>query len=274
LLFGLPGSLRASTISGIVKDPSGAVIAGAQIEITGGGLAQPIELTSDGLGQFVSPDLTPGKYVVRVSREGFDTGEKEVDLTTSNIELQLTLAIARQQTNIQVPGQALSFANSDPVYRQLRGIGLGRTFRFDKFTVDCDVANFEFHEGTLTWLSPVEGIVTGAIFVGEGHFHLKAVTNIDSHEIKRRTGADEVDEDFTEVVFRFTGDERMKLLPGVGDAAETSAEAARVFEHWKERVRRRNEIAIGGNKTRTADVLLPSAPKKVALNAYKEILER
>lgn len=244
-LFALPGSLQASTISGTVKDPSGAVIAGAQIEISGSALAQPIELTSDGLGQFVSPDLTPGKYVIRVSREGFDTREKEVDLTTATVALQFTLAIARQQTNIQVPGQALAFGNSDPVYRQLRGIALGRTFRFDKFTLDYDVANFEFHEGTLTWLSPVEGVVTGAIFVGEGHFHLKAVTNIDAHEIKRRTGADEVDEDFTEVVFRFTGDERMKFLPGAQDGTESAAEAAKVFEHWKERVRRRNEIPLG-----------------------------
>jgi aminopeptidase N len=34
------------------------------------------------------------------------------------------------------------------------------------------------------------------------------------------------------------------------------------------------QLGIAGNKTRTADVLLPSAPKKVAMNAYKEILER
>jgi hypothetical protein len=34
------------------------------------------------------------------------------------------------------------------------------------------------------------------------------------------------------------------------------------------------QFPIAGNTTRSLDVLLPSQPKKVALNAYKEILER
>ena len=34
------------------------------------------------------------------------------------------------------------------------------------------------------------------------------------------------------------------------------------------------QIGIGGNTTRNLDMVLPSPPKKVALNAYKEILER
>ncbi len=113
-----------------------------------------------------------------------------------------------------MPGQALAFANSDPVYRQLRAVGFGETFRFDNFTLNYDVATFQFQKGTLTWLSPVEGVVTGAIFIGEGHFHLKAVSKLDAHEISRRTGAEEVDEDFTDIVFRFTPDERTKLFPG------------------------------------------------------------
>jgi hypothetical protein len=34
------------------------------------------------------------------------------------------------------------------------------------------------------------------------------------------------------------------------------------------------QLGVAGNSTRTADVVLPMKPKKVALNAYKEILER
>lgn len=34
------------------------------------------------------------------------------------------------------------------------------------------------------------------------------------------------------------------------------------------------QVGIGGNTTHTIDVVLPGQPKKVALNAYKEILER
>jgi hypothetical protein len=34
------------------------------------------------------------------------------------------------------------------------------------------------------------------------------------------------------------------------------------------------QVGLGGNTTRSVDMILPSQPKKVALNAYKEILER
>jgi aminopeptidase N len=34
------------------------------------------------------------------------------------------------------------------------------------------------------------------------------------------------------------------------------------------------QVGIGGNTSRSFDILLPGQPKKVALNAYKEILER
>lgn len=34
------------------------------------------------------------------------------------------------------------------------------------------------------------------------------------------------------------------------------------------------QLGIGGNTTRTADAVLPSTPKRVAANVYKEILER
>jgi hypothetical protein len=91
-----------------------------------------LELTSDGV-RFVAPDLKPGTYIVRVTRDGFEPRTETVNLKDS-VDLALALAIARQQTNITVPGQALAYANSDPVYRKLRGVGLGDTFRFDNFT--------------------------------------------------------------------------------------------------------------------------------------------
>jgi hypothetical protein len=68
-------SLLSETISGSIQDPSGAVIVGARIEITGGELTQPIVLSSDGLGKFASPDLKLATYSVRVTRAGFEFEE-------------------------------------------------------------------------------------------------------------------------------------------------------------------------------------------------------
>jgi len=220
------------------------VIAGARIEIVGADLAEPVVLSSDELGRFASPDLKPGTYTVRVTRDGFEPSAKTADLRGS-VQLQLSLTIAKQQVNISVAGKSLAFANSDPVYRQLRQIGLGQTFRFDNFALTWDTASFQFQKGTLTFLSPVNGVVTGAIFIGEGHFNLKPVTALDARELNRRTGAAEIDEGFVAVVFRFVGEARLKFLSGLGERTEPASEAPTVFNHWQERMRQRQAPAIG-----------------------------
>jgi hypothetical protein len=240
----LSQTISGNVISGTIKDPSGAVIAGARIEITGSDLTQPVVLSSDGLGNFASPDLKPGTYSLRVTQDGFEPLVKTVNLQGS-VQLDLTLSVAKQQESISVSGRGLAFANSDPVYRQLRELGLGQTFRFDNFTLPWDAATFHFEKGTLTMLSPVNGVVTGAIFIGEGHFNLKPVISMDARELSRRTGAAEVNEDFTEAVFRFTGDARLRFLPGLGDRIEPASEAVNVLKHWREKMRQRREQPVG-----------------------------
>jgi hypothetical protein len=239
-----PVWLHSQTISGTVQDTTGAVIVGARIEISGGDLKEPVVLSSDETGKFASPNLNPGTYTVTITREGFEPLTKTVDVHAP-VQLQLTLAIAKTTVRITVPEKSSAFANTDPVYRQLRTDGLGESYRFDNFTLNVDAATFEFQKGTISFLSPVNGNVTGAIFVGEGHFHLKPVTPLDARELKRRTGAEEVDEDFTEVVIRFTPNMRMSLLRGLGAKADPAPEAASVLKNWRERMRQRREPALG-----------------------------
>jgi len=239
-----PASLIAQTISGTVQDPSGAVVAGARVVITGESLAQPIELTSDGLGKFASPDLKAGTYSVRVIRDGFETLTKTVDLKGA-IQLQLTLAIAQQQVSVNVAGKNLAFDNSDPLYRQLRGAGAGQTYQIENFTLPWDVGTFQFVKGTLTVINPVDGVETGAIFVGEGHFALKPVMHMDMKELERRTGSAEFGEDFTEVVFRFTREAWLKFALGLGAKVSTPTEPAVALNRWRERMRERRERPIG-----------------------------
>ena len=240
----VPTWLYSETISGTIKDPSGAVIAGARIEISGAELTQSVVLSSDGQGKFTSPDLKPETYSVRVTQDGFEPLVEIVNLQGA-VQLQLTLAIAKQQISVLVPGKSLAFANSDPWYRQLREIGLGQTFRVHNFNLIWDAATFQFQQGSITFLMPVNGVVTGAIFIGDGHFNLKPVLSLDARELSRRTGADEANEDFTEVVFRFSGRDHASFLPALGDRMDTPAQAGAAFNHWKERMRQRREVALG-----------------------------
>src|SRR5262249_32109587 len=138
--------LRADTISGTVKDPSSAIVAGARIEITGENLTQPILLVSDESGKFAAPDLKPGKYSVRVIKDGFEPLTTAIDLHGVS-DLQLKLAIAEQQTSVNVTDKSLAFANSDAFYHQLRDVALGDTYVCEKFIFNMDAGNFELTSG-------------------------------------------------------------------------------------------------------------------------------
>ena len=235
---------HADTISGTIKDPSGAVVTGARIEISGGNLPQPLALTSDESGKFAAPNLSAGKYSVRVAKEGFDDLVREVDLK-GTADLALSLTITAQQTSVTVNEKSAAFANSDAVYRQLRNVGLGETFRCENFTLPVDVGTFELKSGTLTLLGLVNRFETGAVFVGQGHFTLKPLATLDKNEMVRRVGKPTAEEDFTEAVFRFTPDQFPQFAATFGSRADTPAEAAGAFQRWKERVRHRHEVPEG-----------------------------
>src|SRR5215469_15162507 len=58
-------------ISGVIQDPSGAPIAGAQIKITQTETKLERQITSDVQGRYVAPALPVGPYQIEVSAAGF-----------------------------------------------------------------------------------------------------------------------------------------------------------------------------------------------------------
>ncbi|HTW24607.1 MAG TPA: carboxypeptidase regulatory-like domain-containing protein, partial [Candidatus Baltobacteraceae bacterium] len=244
LCLAFAAQLRADTISGTVKDPSGAAVAGARVEISGGNLKQPVVLTSDNTGKFTAPDLAAGQYSVRVTKDGFAELVTPVDLHGA-ATLALGLTIAEEQTRVTVSGRISPFANSDSVYRALRDIKLGETYRVEEFILPLDVGSFELKSGTITFLQPVNGFITGAVFVGSGHFTLKPVLGIDVREMERRAGAPTAEEDFTSVVFRFTPGQYPALTKELGGKTDTPPEAETAFEDWQNQMRRRHDPPEG-----------------------------
>ena len=244
ILFGLAAAAHADTITGTIKDPTGALVEGARVEITGGTLTQPVVVSSDNAGRFSAPNLAPGKYSVRVVKEGFGESVTPVDLH-GTADLALNLTLAQVETSVNVTSKSAGMANSDPVYRALRGDGLGQSFRCENFTFNLDVGTFVLKSGTLTMLDPVNGFETGAIFVGEGHFTLKPVFDLDSHELERRSGSSTLEEDFSSAMFRFSPGELPVFADTLKTKTDTPAEAGKVFEEWKNKLRHRHEVPEG-----------------------------
>ncbi|HVO57019.1 MAG TPA: M1 family aminopeptidase [Dongiaceae bacterium] len=270
--------LLADTLSGVIKDPSGAVVAGARVEISGSGLAQPLVLSSDAAGEFRAPNLTAGSYSIQITKEGFDALTLTVQVQ-GTAEVQASLKIAEVQTNIQVNEKSSAFANSDAVYRQLRDVTPGRTYNVENVTLTFDVGTFELKSGTATFLNLINHFETGVIFIGKGKFTLKPTTRLDGKELERRCGSSTFEEDVREVIFRFSGSFYPEFAALLSSQVQTPEEALKAFERLKKKLRHREEIPrslteslLEGERIDNVDADLTSAvynPKHPPfLNAY------
>src|SRR5690242_8160329 len=64
------------SFTGTVKDPSGAVIPGATVDVTNEGTGSTRHITTSSSGVFNVPNLDLGSYKVRVTANGFSTYER------------------------------------------------------------------------------------------------------------------------------------------------------------------------------------------------------
>jgi len=74
------GQADRGTITGTVKDASGAVIPGSSVTIRSEGTGQAIELTANEAGVYVSGPLRPGVYTVEARNPGFQPSAKRFTL--------------------------------------------------------------------------------------------------------------------------------------------------------------------------------------------------
>jgi len=87
-------TISTGSIQGTVSDPSGAIMADANVTITSEETGQVVRLKTTSAGLYTSGSLTPGHYTVRVQVEGFKTVERsvvvQVAVTSSgNVTLQI-----------------------------------------------------------------------------------------------------------------------------------------------------------------------------------------
>jgi peptidase M1-like protein len=95
--------------------------------------------------------------------------------------------------------------NSDPTYQQLRNLTVGgEAVSVSNFELKRDGGTFHLHSGTVCFVNPVQGKITGAVFVGDGNFVLDPPSESERRSLKLLTKEDEFSEKFIQAVFRFT----------------------------------------------------------------------
>jgi hypothetical protein len=109
LLFAVPVSSQVfdtGTITGIVTDPSGAVVPNATVTITNLGTSSARSLQTDAAGTFVASALPFGNYMVSATASGFAkaTSQTIVLNVGATVQVKLTLALAVASEQIVVTG--------------------------------------------------------------------------------------------------------------------------------------------------------------------------
>ena len=95
--------------------------------------------------------------------------------------------------------------NSDPTYRALRSLTLSNeAVSVNNFELTRDAGKFRLLSGTVCFTQPVQGKVTGAVFMGDGNFILEPASEAERKSLKLLTKEDEFSERFEHLVLRFT----------------------------------------------------------------------
>ncbi len=115
-------------------------------------------------------------------------------------------------------------ANSNACYQQLRGLTTtAEAITVNNLELRRDAAIFTFRHGYIAFYVPVNGKVTGAVFNGEGHLHLTPPTAQERHNLSIFNHSEEFDEDFDQVVLRFTDKTAEELRKGSAGNLESGA---------------------------------------------------
>ncbi len=148
------------TITGFVRDPSGAVIPNAKVTIKNEGTSEEHTVTSDAQGHYTVPNLVPGDYSMTAEAGGFKTytsthnkldanstisldASLTVGATTETVEVSATAqvlqtesgAVQAEVTGQQVQNQELNGRNPLYMAQLLPGVRSGSTMGDFNFAV-------------------------------------------------------------------------------------------------------------------------------------------
>src|SRR5712672_1153780 len=106
-----------ATVSGVITDQSGAVVAGVEVRVTNTDTNVSATATSNEAGVYVVTGLKPGPYRIKVKKDGFN----QIDLTDFTLNVQddisrnFVLRVGSTSESISVEGKAESIETSGSV---------------------------------------------------------------------------------------------------------------------------------------------------------------
>ena len=132
----------------------------------------------------------------------------------------LVVCLALKVAPLSWTAFAAATPNANAAYAQLRNLlPSGAAFPVSNVVIRRDAAALFLNEGQFAFFGEVNGKITGAVFQGKGHLHLIPPTAIERHNLEILTKRQSFDEDFTQVVLRFTDGTAEELRKAAGSGS-------------------------------------------------------
>ena len=113
--------VERGVITGTVKEGTGAVLQGAQVTLQNASTGLPTVTSTNGEGIYVSPPLSPGEYVVKITASGFDGSIQHVRLAVGQrLSVDATLTVGPATQSIDVQATTVQFDTDTATVSNLR----------------------------------------------------------------------------------------------------------------------------------------------------------
>ena len=150
-----------SSLSGIVADPSGAVVPGATVEIHNPVSQFTRSTTTDNAGQFSFANVPFNPYHLSVTITGFAAYSQDIDVHSAVPQnLKIILQIASSAENVTVQAEATDLLENDPTFHS----DLDRSM-FDKLPLESSSSELS---SLVTLASPGVAADSNGLFHGLG----------------------------------------------------------------------------------------------------------
>jgi Carboxypeptidase regulatory-like domain len=108
-------AINTGTVSGVVTDSSGAVVADATITLTDKSTGTPRSANTNDSGHYIFANVPPGDYDVNVSKTGFRNTKSAVTVTVGaalTVDLKLQLGAVSETVEVTATGAELQTMNA------------------------------------------------------------------------------------------------------------------------------------------------------------------
>ncbi len=104
-----------TSLRGVVKDPSGAVVGGATITLVNDAAGQKLTTTSKQSGEYILEQIPPAKYIITVTAQGFGAQSKSAELLVdqpATINFGLSVQGSNQVVDVTSAAQTLNTSDA------------------------------------------------------------------------------------------------------------------------------------------------------------------